>query len=54
VVNGVTVVDYDGKGVLDDAAHRSHNVGLKGHICFQIHPGGPTKLKFKDIRLRRL
>ena len=39
IVNGVTVADYDGKGRLDDEAHRSHNVGMKGHIGLQIHPG---------------
>ena len=53
VVNGVTVVDYDGKGVLDDEAHKFRNVGMKGHICLQIHPGGPTKLRFKDVRIKQ-
>ncbi len=53
-VNGVTVTDYDGKGHLDDENHRRHNVGLKGHIGLQIHPGGPLRIRFKDIRLRAL
>lgn len=53
-MNGVTIVDYEGKGVLDDEAHKSHNVGMKEHICLQIHPGGPTKLRFKDIMLKQL
>ena len=53
-VNGVTVTDYDGKGHLDDENHRRHNVGLKGHIGLQIHPGGPLRIRFKDIRLRPL
>ena len=48
------VTDYDGKGVLDDEAHRSHNVGLQGHIALQIHPGGPTRLRFRDVVVREL
>jgi len=54
VVNGVTVVDYDGKGRLDDVHHRRRNVGLKGHIGLQIHPGGSMRVRFKDIRIRLL
>lgn len=54
VVNGVTITDYDGAGHLDDENHRQRNVGLKGHIGLQIHPGGPLRIRFKDIRLRPL
>ncbi|MHC4402685.1 MAG: 3-keto-disaccharide hydrolase [Planctomycetota bacterium] len=54
VVNGITVADYDGAGRLDDADHRRHNVGLKGHIGLQIHPGKELLIRFKDIRLRSL
>ena len=36
VLNGVTVVDYDGSGVLDDELHK-HHVGTKGVIGLQIH-----------------
>jgi hypothetical protein len=54
IVNGVTITDYDGAGHLDDENHRQRNVGLKGHIGLQIHPGGPLRIRFKDIRLRQL
>jgi hypothetical protein len=54
IVNGVTVADYDGKGRLDDAAHRAHNVGLRGHIGLQIHPGKELLIRFKDIELRAI
>jgi hypothetical protein len=54
IINGVTIVDYDGKGRLDDEVHQAHNVGMKGHICLQIHPGGPMNIRFKDIRLKKL
>lgn len=54
IINGVDVVDYDGAGHLDDEAHRAHHVGMKGHILLQIHPGGPMKIRFKDIFLKKL
>ena len=53
-LNGLTVTDFDGKGVLDDAAHRSHNVGLKGHIALQLHSGDKLLIEFKDIYIRPL
>lgn len=49
VINGVKVTDYDGKGRLDDEHHKRRNVGLKGHVAFQIHPGGGLRIRFKDI-----
>ena len=54
IMNGVTVADCDGTGRLDDEAHRSHNVGLKGHIGLQIHPGKQLLIRFKDIEVREL
>lgn len=54
IVNGITVSDYDGKGRLDDEAHRSRKVGLNGHIGLQIHPGGTMRIRFKDIRVKPL
>jgi hypothetical protein len=54
VVNGVTVADYDGKGRLDDEAHRTRKVGIKGHIGLQIHPGNELLIRFKDVQARRL
>ena len=52
--NGVTIADCDGAGRLDDKAHRSHNVGLTGHIGLQIHPGKELLIRFKDIEVREL
>ncbi len=54
VLNGVTVVDYDGSGVLDDQLHKQHNVGTRGVIGLQIHSFHQMKLRFKDIRIREL
>lgn len=52
VLNGVTVVDYDGFGVLDDELHRKHGVGTKGVIGLQIHANDELKLRFKDLRIK--
>lgn len=54
IVNGVTVTDYDGAGILDDADHASFTVGMRGHIGLQIHPGGEGRIRFKDIMLKDL
>jgi hypothetical protein len=54
VLNGVTVTDYDGAGVLDDAAHKKHNVGTRGQIALQIHTGDKLKIRFKDIYVKEL
>lgn len=54
VLNGVTVVDYDGAGVLDDELHQKHNVGMKGVIGLQIHARDQLKLRFKDLRIKAL
>jgi hypothetical protein len=41
-------------GRLDDEAHQTRNVGLKGHIGLQIHPGKQLLIRFKDINVREL
>lgn len=53
-MNGVPIADYDGTGRLDDAAHRARNVGLRGHIGLQIHPGNELLIRFKEIEVREL
>jgi len=54
LLNGVTLVDYDGAGVLDDDAHKKLNVGLRGMFGLQIHSFNELKLRFKDIRIKPL
>ncbi len=49
VLNGVTVMEYDGAGVLDDANHMERGVGLDGHLALQIHSGDRLRIRFKDI-----
>ena len=53
-INGVLATDYDGAGYLDDANHRKRRVGMNGHIALQIHGRADPKVRFKDIRLKRL
>jgi hypothetical protein len=54
VVNGVTIADFEGAGILDDEAHRAHEVGLVGHFALQLHVNDELLVQFKDIRVRTL
>ena len=52
VLNGVTLMQWDGSGVLDDAVHQKYNVGMKGNIALQIHKNNELKIRFKDIEIK--
>lgn len=54
IVNGVVRTDWDGTGVLDNAAHVKHRVGRAGHFALQIHSGDQLRIRFKDIQVREL
>jgi hypothetical protein len=54
VLNGVTVVDYEGAGVLDDEAHKQLNAGIRGFLGLQLHAHDELKLRFKDIWIKPL
>lgn len=54
ILNGVTLTDYDGAGVLDDAIHRERRTGTKGHIALQIHSGDQLRIRFRNLRLKEL
>jgi hypothetical protein len=54
ILNGVTVTQYDGEGILNDQIHKDRNVGLKGHIALQIHKNDLLKIRFKDIQIKDL
>ncbi|MDX2153321.1 MAG: DUF1080 domain-containing protein [Bryobacteraceae bacterium] len=51
-VNGYPIADYDGKGHLDNEAHRKRNAGLRGHIALQLHAKDEVRLAFRNIRIR--
>lgn len=54
MVNGITIVDYDGTGLLDDEWHQKYGIHEKGHIALQLHRGDELKMAFKAIRIRNL
>lgn len=54
ILNGSVVTDWDGTGVLDNAAHREHRVGLRGHFALQLHSRDELRIRFKDIRVKEL
>ncbi|MCX7011202.1 MAG: lasso peptide biosynthesis B2 protein [Candidatus Sumerlaeota bacterium] len=53
-LNGVSVADFDGEGILNDAARKSHNVGEKGSGALQIHTKDDLRIRFKDIEVREV
>lgn len=53
-VNGIVIADYDGAGVLDDDAHRRHDVGTKGHLAFQLHSNDELLIQYRNVRVRPL
>ena len=53
-LNGVPVADLNGAGILDDAAHKRHNVGLRGHVALQLHMHDELYIQYKDLELRLL
>jgi hypothetical protein len=53
-VNDVSITDFDGDGVLNDEAHRRHDVGLKGNIALQLHVNDDLLIQYKDIEIRVL
>jgi hypothetical protein len=54
LVNGVIRTQWDGTGVLDNPAHVQHRVGSTGHFALQLHSGDELRIRFKDIRVRKL
>ncbi len=53
-LNGNLVVDFDGDGVLNNAAHIEKNVGKSGYIALQLHKTDRLKMRYKDIFIRKL
>lgn len=53
-LNGQKVTDFEGKGILDNDAHKQHNVGMHGHIALQLHSKDELRIRFRNIRLKKL
>ena len=52
IVNGVVCTDWDGSGILDNAAHHAGNVGIAGHFALQLHAKDKLLIRFKDLLIR--
>jgi hypothetical protein len=53
-INGRVIADYDGAGVLDDAAHGKQEVGMQGFIALQLHKHDRLRIAFQEIFIRPL
>lgn len=53
-VNGITIADFDGTGLLDDEWHQQYGIAERGHIALQLHRGDELKMAFRDIRIKEL
>lgn len=53
-LNGNQVVDFDGKGVLNNAEHIEKNIDKRGYIALQLHNTDKLKMRYKDIYIREL
>lgn len=53
-LNGVKITNFDGSGILNDETHLKFNVGMEGHIAFEIHKKEALILQFKDIYIQEL
>lgn len=51
-LNGLPAADFDGAGLLDDAAHRRRRVGLAGRFALQLHARDELRIGFRSIRVR--
>lgn len=54
IVNGVTITDQDFAAIFDDAAHRAHNVGRRGHLALQLHLHDELLIQYRNLRIRTL
>jgi len=52
-INGTPVADYDGAGLLDDAAHQQYRVGRTGHIALQLHIRDDLTMRYRNLRIRK-
>jgi hypothetical protein len=51
-VNGNSVAEFDGEGILNDDVHQLRKSGQIGCIAFQLHMNDELKIRFKDIYIK--
>ena len=54
IVNGVAFANFNGEGILNDALHKSKNVGSTGYLALQAHAEEKVVINFKDIKIADL
>ena len=54
IVNGIPFANFNGEGILNDALHKSKNVGSTGYIALQAHAEEKVVINFKDIKIADL
>lgn len=54
IVNGILFANFNGEGILNDALHKSKNVGSTGYIALQAHAAEKVVIKFKEIMIADL
>ena len=54
IVNGIVFANFNGEGILNDALHKSKNVGSTGFLALQAHAAEKVVIKFKDIKIADL
>lgn len=53
-VNGIRITSFNAEGILNDMAHQEAAVGSAGHFALQLHSSDELKIRFKDIKLKKL
>jgi Domain of Unknown Function (DUF1080) len=53
-VNGIDFANFNGEGILNDALHKSKNVGSTGYLALQAHASEKVLIYFKDIQIADL
>jgi hypothetical protein len=51
-VNGNSVTEFNGEGILNDEVHKLRKSGQIGSIAFQLHMNDELKIRFKDILIK--
>jgi hypothetical protein len=54
IVNGIPFANFNGEGILNDALHKSKNVGSTGYLALQAHAEEKVVINFKDIKIADL
>ncbi len=54
IVNGETVADFNGDGILNDEAHRIRGVGSRGSLALQLHMNDALLIRYRNICIKEI